>query len=245
MNTVWRVVYPMILYEILLNVIPLIFQPPDIMIHTMLGALIAIPIYLLLYAHDRRLRGQRFDALRNIPVSGWYIGIFGVAGSVFVNNLITISQLQRLFPGVNEVNMTLYAPPFLMQLLIVGLIVPIAEELVFRGMLFFRLRDSLDFSAAAFLSALYFGVVHGNVVQGLYAFVLGLMMAWLCERCGRLRVSIQFHCAANMGSIFMTYGMEHYGLMNSAVRFCLLTLLTGLLMGVSAHKILQQTKKEV
>ena len=47
------------------------------------------------------------------------------------------------------------------------------------------------------LSALLFAVLHGNLVQGVYAFVLGVYFAWLMERYGSIKVPILGHMSAN------------------------------------------------
>ena len=59
---------------------------------------------------------------------------------------------------------------------------------------------------AAFLSALLFGLYHGSVVQGVYAFFLGLGAAWLLQRFGTLLAPWLFHMAANLISVLL----EHF-----------------------------------
>ena len=67
---------------------------------------------------------------------------------------------------------------------------PLSEELLFRGILFERLRMALPFFWAALGSAAFFGLVHGNWAQGIYATLMGLILAWLYEKkepiCGNL-----------------------------------------------------------
>ncbi|MFR4579612.1 MAG: lysostaphin resistance A-like protein [Clostridium fessum] len=47
-----------------------------------------------------------------------------------------------------------------------GIAAPLSEELLFRGIIFERLRMALPFFWAALGSAAFFGLVHGNWAQG-------------------------------------------------------------------------------
>ena len=62
---------------------------------------------------------------------------------------------------------------------------PMMEEAVFRLGIYGLLRRKLRPKAAAFLSALAFGFYHGNMIQGIYAFLLGFVLAWV-EICGQV-----------------------------------------------------------
>lgn len=73
---------------------------------------------------------------------------------------------------------------------------PFAEEYIFRGVIFGRLRHG-GFSTAAFWSALLFGLAHGAVPQMVYAFATGLMFAFVYEKTGSLWYSILFHALNN------------------------------------------------
>lgn len=65
---------------------------------------------------------------------------------------------------------------YLLQFLSVVVFVPIAEELLFRGILLSELKQVIKAEWAAFLSAVAFGIFHANVFQGVYAFLLGFLI---------------------------------------------------------------------
>ncbi len=67
------------------------------------------------------------------------------------------------------------APAMFLYACVLG---PVAEELLFRGIL---LRTLAPFSKklAIFVSALLFGLFHGNLLQAPYAFVLGLVLGYV------------------------------------------------------------------
>lgn len=55
---------------------------------------------------------------------------------------------------------------------------PFAEEILFRGLLL-RSLEKYGKQVAIFVSALFFGLFHGNVVQIPYAFLVGLLLAYV------------------------------------------------------------------
>ena len=83
----------------------------------------------------------------------------------------------------------------------VAVAAPVAEELLFRGMVFRHLRRTVSFAPSAVLSALLFGLTHANLWQMAYAFVLGLALALICEKHRGLWPAILFHGAANLVSL--------------------------------------------
>ena len=76
------------------------------------------------------------------------------------------------------------------MLILGGLLVPIAEELFFRGVLYTWLRDSFGIWIAIPGSALVFGLLHGEISVAGATFVMGLVLAWLYERSNSLWPSI-------------------------------------------------------
>ncbi len=82
----------------------------------------------------------------------------------------------------------------------IGLLVPIAEEVVFRGGVLGRLLAISGRErhwVAILVSALVFGCVHGNLAQGVHAFVIGLLLGWMYYRTGSLVPGIVFHWVNN------------------------------------------------
>lgn len=52
-----------------------------------------------------------------------------------------------------------------MMIFWMGIIAPAAEEMIFRWLIYLRLRDWLKMPVAAVISGLIFGIYHGNIVQ--------------------------------------------------------------------------------
>lgn len=82
------------------------------------------------------------------------------------------------------------------------LIAPIVEELLFRGLVFRYSRYALPFWAANVWQAFLFGLIHMNVVQGVYAFTMGLFLGWVCRRGRGIKYSIVLHIIFNILGTF-------------------------------------------
>lgn len=166
-----------------------------------LCALFVQPLLILLYIREQRLRGIAPGLPEHTGRMAPSVLILGAAACLAVNNLLILSGIPHIFTGYEEVAQTLYSPPLIQQLLFVGLVIPLTEELIFRGQAFALLRDRLPWLPAALLSALLFGIFHGNVTQGIYGFLLGMILAWLYEVSGGLLMPYLFHSAANITSV--------------------------------------------
>ena len=80
------------------------------------------------------------------------------------------------------------------MILAVCIVGPIAEELVFRGMIFGKLRRAFSFWPAAIISGIMFGVFHMNIMQGVYASVLGVLLAYVYEKTDYLWIHLFPYC---------------------------------------------------
>lgn len=81
-----------------------------------------------------------------------------------------------------------------------GLLAPIAEEMVFRGAVLRLLLNMLDRQwhwIPIALSAAVFGLVHMNWAQGTHAFVIGLALGWMYYRTGSIVPGILLHWLNN------------------------------------------------
>jgi hypothetical protein len=91
-----------------------------------------------------------------------------------------------------------------MQYLVAAVIIPCMEELIFRGLIFRRMRTYAIFSLAALISAVLFGIYHMNLLQFIYATCLGLLLAYVYEQFRTIFAPILLHAAANAFSILIS-----------------------------------------
>lgn len=106
---------------------------------------------------------------------------------------------EKLMEGV-DINVL----PAWATLFIVAVWAPLAEEIVFRAMIFRTLRKGFALWPAAVLSGIAFGVYHMNLIQGVYASLLGILLAYIYEKTNPLLGVYLFHLSFNL----MNYGIS-------------------------------------
>lgn len=74
----------------------------------------------------------------------------------------------------------------------------LSEELAFRGLILQGLRTSLGAGGAVALTALLFGVIHLDPLQGLSAFFSGLYLGYLTVRSGSIYPAVVAHGVNNL-----------------------------------------------
>ena len=134
----------------------------------------------------------------------WMIIIISIATAIGLNNILLLIDLAKYSEAYQKAAEILYSPSFAEQILVSGIVVPIIEELVFRGLLFKVLRKWVPFIWAMIVSALLFGVYHGNLVQFVYAGLCGLLLAYLCAKFASLDAPILAHMTMNLTAVVMT-----------------------------------------
>lgn len=90
----------------------------------------------------------------------------------------------------------------LMSWLSAVVMAPVLEEILFRGLIYTRLKKGMPAIVAAILASFVFGLCHGTAIWIIYATGLGLVMTWVFEKYKSLTASILFHFSFNaMGLI--------------------------------------------
>lgn len=103
---------------------------------------------------------------------------------------------------------------------------PFSEELIFRGVTMRIARRALPFWFANLLQAFLFGVFHMNMLQGCYAFALGLILGYVCEKGGSIYHAILFHFLFNLWGTTSTWlSSLSEGLLGSLILFGVFVLL--------------------
>lgn len=148
---------------------------------------------------------NRIDPMKDIPYKriGFFDGILSLAaGYCMIPMVLFLNSITMLFSTnyLEEGTTTLLTYPFFMQVILLAVIPPLVEELVFRGIFFGSYRKA-GMSGAAIMSGLIFGCFHLNINQGLYAFAIGIVFAYMVEATGSLWSSVIAHFAINTYSI--------------------------------------------
>ena len=89
------------------------------------------------------------------------------------------------------------------RIIVIGILAPIFEELIFRKLLIDRLSRYGSF-IAIIVSGLFFGLFHGNFSQFFFATGIGLLFAFLYAKTGKILLTIILHMIVNLFSSVIT-----------------------------------------
>lgn len=190
------------------------------MFMNMCSGIVVIPIMYILYRKDKlyyNIKNESNKYTRYILVA-----IFGISVCMGFNWLIDISRIIELFPGFNEVANNLYGGNIIYEIVAIVLIAPILEELLFRGIIYNRLKSYSNKMIAMIISALIFALLHGNMVQGIYAFIIGLCLVYVYEKYKSLKYPMIFHAAANMFSVIVSEVTIIYDILNNQIIYTII-----------------------
>ena len=130
-----------------------------------------------------------------------------VGAVIGLNLLMSLSGIISLSEAYQSVAEEQYSASLFMGLLCYGIVTPIAEEVLFRGVIYNCLRRSMTVKMSIFLSAMIFGMYHMNAVQGIYAFLIGCIIAYAYEYFGDFKVPVAIHMLANILVYCLSYTM--------------------------------------
>lgn len=124
------------------------------------------------------------------------IGFFlNLAALVFPDALQAYSELIQDV-GIGESS--------LISVIATVILAPVSEELLFRGLtLRFLNKTGMKFLFANIIQAALFGFLHMNIVQGLYAFVIGLVLGYVAGKCRTVFLTIVIHLIFNLSGVVL------------------------------------------
>lgn len=147
---------------------------------------------------------------KNLKFTHWLIVLVICFGAMYTGNVIGISFTSILsqllgYEIKNSLESVLGGGLSLVTILVYMVIIaPILEELFFRKVLIDRMLPYGE-KVSIFVSALLFGLFHGNFNQFFYATILGLILGFLYCKTGDIRHTIYLHMTINFfGSIVPT-----------------------------------------
>ncbi len=162
---------------------------------TLLANVIIVAVLLLWFLLRKKPLSEAADFRR---CSGWAAGFcaFGAVG-LYVIVSLALALLPESWMAEYGEAMLLGAETGLIPAFAVAVSAPLAEELVFRGIIQPRLERAMPVWIAVVLQAALFGLIHGTPVQIGYAFVMGLLFGYIRHRTGSILPTIAAHAAFN------------------------------------------------
>ena len=161
---------------------------------TVLGAFFLIGLLAVIVA-VAPLGKAAFPALGLRPAN-WKYPVFGALGTLFLS--VAVSQIGIEPQGMKQVIDVVREPhELILSLLLLSVLAPVVEELVFRGLLYGWIAGRWGGTPALIVSSLAFAAAHTEPAHIILVFPLGLLFGWLRQRTDSLLPSLVAHIANN------------------------------------------------
>lgn len=221
----FSIIWPVALHMILSDFSVIILtaatgQTPDSALCTTLTAILVIPPVLWMYRGDGKPAANRLksvaeqdtkkeldDKENGGPTLTWriFMGIAcfvsgGILDRVWSQVLLWL-RVQDYFS--NQIQEQLLASQLAVQIIGLGILVPVAEELIFRGLLYARIRRTLPVWASVLTASVIFALYHGNMIQILFAFPMAIILTLLYEKGKWISYPILFHMGVNLTTVVL------------------------------------------
>lgn len=177
------------------------------------SAVITLAAYLIIFAARKvnPLKQVDFKKVSGKDILFTVIGAFGVM--FFMNLVINLIPFPENSMGeFIEANATLNSYPLWQAILANIICAPILEEVVFRGLVYGRLRRAMPAIVAAIISSVLFGLAHGQWIWIIWAFFVGMIFNYARIRTGSILPGILMHMAVNAFGVVCNYSTVLDGL---------------------------------
>lgn len=168
------------------------------------GVLVTIPfIYVLYFKPDQMLFPEpKVNVFSKKTLCHiLFTVVIAILIGVGVNNLVILLMPVSQSQGFAEANEALFGSSFWLQMLNSALVTPVLEEMLYRGVIYKRMSRVTKEWIAIVASSCIFGFMHFNVIQFVYASILGMVLAMLIRVTGHFYVAVLGHIAANIIAI--------------------------------------------
>jgi membrane protease YdiL (CAAX protease family) len=127
------------------------------------------------------------------------IALLGLKINLFAQNL----PLLEYSSGYGKASYVLSSGSIFLRILVLGILTPFLEELVFRGLILGQMLDWMDVKWAVVISSALFGILHFNVVQFLYATIMGVLLGALYVKTQKVWATWAAHGLCNLLVLFL------------------------------------------
>ena len=177
----------------------------------------ALTVFLVIYI-PYKISKKGKTTREEIGLKGWptwtdiWLSPLGFIAATLI--AVALAALFSLFPWFNtseaqDLGYTtlLYGGDRILSFIATAIIAPIAEEIVFRGWLYGKIRSRLNMFASIFIVSLLFGLVHMQWNVGVNVFATSIVLCALREMTGTIYSGILVHIIKNGIAFYLVYVM--------------------------------------
>lgn len=151
---------------------------------------------------------QRPSNTKRIPAFAAVGLCFMLAGEYYANYFQYILSKVHLKVDLPQFTFPNNTPALIFYVMQICVLAPLCEEFLFRGLILQNLRRFGNLFAVLATSAI-FGLIHANLMQTPFAFVVGIALALLAIETGSIWPGVALHALVNTISV-LTDGLTYY-----------------------------------
>jgi membrane protease YdiL (CAAX protease family) len=166
---------------------------------------LSLIVYIVIFALKKRslLEQCRFKLIGVKEIAMIVLASAGL--SMIIDSVLSFIPVDQWFPSHQEIISSITAgKSFILTLLTVGVAVPVFEEILLRGLVFNELRKNMHVAVAIIIQAIIFGVYHWNMLQAIYASILGIFLGLVYVWTKSLWAPIVIHIFFNSSSLILS-----------------------------------------
>lgn len=207
---------------------------------TIIAWVVTFGVFLLIYLISKKNFVNETNLNKKLSLKTIAICIIcGIGINIAIDGLLTLININKLVPEYEELMASISNNDFYITLIGVGILAPFFEELLYRGIVLNKLRNGFGVFGAVMIQALFFGISHMNLVQGTYAFLIGIILGYVVIWTGSLYSSIILHIVINsLSTIISNIQGKNIGY-NHLVTF----IVTGVLLTVIGLRIIYMMRE--
>lgn len=183
----------------------------------LISSIVTVLIFLIIYAIRKKKLTEEILLKKTKPMNMVIAVLIGTSVWLFNSGILVLLQLNGLlmeqFQGMNEILNPLTEGNLFIMVLTIGIVAPFAEEFLFRGVIYRTLSKNISIPVTIIIQGVLFGIYHANLIQGVYASLLGIIFGFITHKTQSLWPAIIAHMTNNtiaviipavMGDIFNT-----------------------------------------
>ncbi len=183
----------------------------------LISSIVTVLIFLIIYAIRKKKLAEEILLKKTKLINIAIAALIGTCVWLFNSGVLVLLQLNGLlmeqFQGMNEILNPLTGGNIFIMVLTIGIVAPFAEEFLFRGVIYRTLSKNISIPVTIIIQGVLFGIYHGNLIQGVYASLLGIIFGFITYKTQSLWPAIIAHMTNNtiaviipaiMGDIFNT-----------------------------------------
>ncbi|WP_291582664.1 CPBP family intramembrane glutamic endopeptidase [Clostridium sp. UBA6640] len=183
----------------------------------LISYIVTVVIFLPIYMIRKKNLTEEILLKKTKPMNIAIAALIGISIWLVNSGVLALLQLNGLFmeqfQAMNEILDPLTKENLFIMILVIGIVAPLVEEFLFRGVIYRTLSKNISIPVTIIIQGILFGIYHGNLIQGVYASLLGIIFGFITYKTQSLWPVIITHMTNNtivviiptiMGDIYNT-----------------------------------------